>query len=61
MYWAERKGEDAGVRDFLAKIVDVNSEIANIDRKCASLLAQPSNTQTCRLTAAGTRTTFASL
>lgn len=33
MYWAERKGEDAGVREFMAKIVEVDAEVATIDRK----------------------------
>ncbi len=32
-YWAERKGEDAGVREFLAKVQDIHGEVMNIDRK----------------------------
>ncbi len=34
-YWAERKGDDAGVRDFLTKVSDIDTEIANVDRRFA--------------------------
>lgn len=33
MYWADRKGDDAGVRDFIAHVIEINVEVGGIDRK----------------------------